>query len=200
MWTAKSNCHLFNGGLVNSTGWRQRMENVCTRIRTEHQCHTPNQSSRRNNPDITSSLSSSPSNPHHHHPKPNQTKNHSRHRPNLSNQPTLLHPLQKRFSQRSRRQQPSAHLMRGSLVARNSDSSFGEQHAGEVVHAAVVAHATHDAFGIAGVRNVGVGEGAPFDEFFAGLSVVCVSFWLRWGLKIGRREGLTLYSAHRRAG
>jgi hypothetical protein len=66
--------------------------------------------------------------------------------------------------------------MSRSLVARNSDSSFGEQHASEVVHAAVVAHAAHDALGVAGVRNVGVGEGAPFDEFFAGLSVVCVSF------------------------
>jgi hypothetical protein len=60
--------------------------------------------------------------------------------------------------------------MSRSLLAGNSDSRFGEQHASEVVHAAVVAHAAHDALRVAGVRDVGVGECAPFDEFKGGLS------------------------------
>jgi hypothetical protein len=66
--------------------------------------------------------------------------------------------------------------MSRSLVAGNSDGSFREQHASEVVHAAVVAHAAHDTLRVAGVGDVGVRESAPFDEFFAGLSGVCVSF------------------------
>ena len=57
------------------------------------------------------------------------------------------------------------------LIAGDRDGCFGQQHAGQEVHAAVVAHAAGHALGVAGVGDVGVGDGAPFDVFFAGLSV-----------------------------
>lgn len=96
----------------------------------------------------------------------------SRHHPDLSEQPALAHTLKIRLAQRSWSQQSSAHLVRRSLVTRNSDRSFSEQHAGKVVHATIVPHATHHALRITGIGGIGVGNGAPLDIFFAGLSVV----------------------------
>jgi hypothetical protein len=77
--------------------------------------------------------------------------------------------------------------MRRCLVPRNSDSRFREEHASEVVHAAIVAHAAHDALRVAGVRNVGVGEGAPFNEFFTRLSMGLVRT-LSFRVELGMRE------------
>lgn len=56
------------------------------------------------------------------------------------------------------------------LVTGNGDSSLGEQHAGQGVHAAIVPHTACDALGVAWIGDIGVGDGAPFDELFAGLS------------------------------
>lgn len=64
--------------------------------------------------------------------------------------------------------------MRRRLVSSNGDSRLGKQHTGQVVHAAVVSHGAHDPFGIVGIGHVGVRDGAPFDVFFAGLSVMMV--------------------------
>jgi hypothetical protein len=96
-----------------------------------------------------------------------------RHHPNLRKQPTLLHSLKIRPPQCRGRQQPSAYLVsRGRVfVAGDSDGCFSEQHAGEVVQTAVVAHATHNTLGVGRICDVGVRDGAPFDEFGGGLSV-----------------------------
>lgn len=62
--------------------------------------------------------------------------------------------------------------MRRRLVSGNGDRSLGEQQTSEIVHAAVVAHAAHHTLRIGGIRDIGVSNCTPFDEFFAGLSVV----------------------------
>lgn len=100
----------------------------------------------------------------------------SRHHPDFSEQPTLAHPLIVRFAQRGRRQQSTSHLMRRRLVSSNSDRSLGEQQASEIVHATIVAHTAHDTFRIRRISDVGVSDSAPFDEFFAGLSVGSLVF------------------------
>jgi hypothetical protein len=84
-----------------------------------------------------------------------------------------------------------------SLIASNSDCSFGKQHPSEVVHAAVVPHATHYALWITGIGGIGVGNCAPLDIFFAGLSVGGSVLWVPRDIIMV--EGLTLCLARRLA-
>jgi len=62
--------------------------------------------------------------------------------------------------------------VRWGLISSDSDCSFGEQHAGEVVHATIISHAAHHALWVTGIGGIGVSNGTPLDEFFAGLSVL----------------------------
>ena len=116
---------------------------------------------------------------HHSYTKSEVTSllDNSRHHPDLGEQSALTNALEVRLAERGRSQQSSAHLVRWSLIACNCDRSFGEQHAGEVVHATIVPHTAHHALRIAGIGGIGVGNGAPLDVFFAGLSVVLSVPW-----------------------
>jgi hypothetical protein len=97
-----------------------------------------------------------------------KSKSSSRHHADLGEQSGVPNPVEVRLAKSGRRQDTATHLVRRGLIACDSDSSFGEQHAGQSVHAAVVSHASHHALRVARVGDVGVSNGPPFYELLAG--------------------------------
>lgn len=98
-----------------------------------------------------------------------------RQRPHLNNQTRLLQLTQIRLAQRTRRKYATAQLVRQRLLSRQNQSRLRETDTCEIVHAAVPAHAAVHTLGVVRVRDVGVGDGAPFDEFLFDLSEFRIS-------------------------
>ena len=92
----------------------------------------------------------------------------SRHHADLSEQSGVPHAVEVRLTKSGRRQDTTAHLVRRGLIACDGNGSFGEQHASQSVHAAVVSHAAHNTLRVAWVGDIGMSDGTPFDVFFAG--------------------------------
>jgi hypothetical protein len=92
----------------------------------------------------------------------------SRHHADLGEQSGVPHPVEVRLTKRGRRQDTTAHLVRRGLIACDGNGSFGKQHASQGVHTAVISHAAHNTLRVAGVGDVGMSDGTPFDIFFAG--------------------------------
>jgi hypothetical protein len=92
----------------------------------------------------------------------------SRHHADLGEQSGVPHAVEVRLTKSGRRQDTTAHLVRRGLIACDGNGSFGEQHASQSVHAAVVSHAAHNTLRVAWVGDIGMSDGTPFDVFFAG--------------------------------
>jgi hypothetical protein len=92
----------------------------------------------------------------------------SGHHADFGEQSGVPHPVEVRLTKSGRRQDTTAHIVCRSLIACDGNGSFGEQHASQSVHAAVISHTAHNTLRVAWIGDVGVSDGTPFDVFLAG--------------------------------